>query len=48
MGGNAVTNDRSRYWRSWYWIRACRALAEYAATIGLGILASYLILGGHW
>jgi hypothetical protein len=29
-------------WRGW--IRAARTIAEYAVTIGAGILASYLIV----
>lgn len=28
--------------------RAARVALEYAVTISLAVLASYLILGGHW
>jgi hypothetical protein len=29
-------------------VRAARVLIEYGITIGIALLASYLILGGRW
>jgi len=37
-----------RPWEHQTWIHNCRVVAEYVATIGMALLASYLILGGRW
>jgi hypothetical protein len=38
----------SNYLREEYWFRTFRVVTEYATTIALGVLTSYLILGRRW
>jgi hypothetical protein len=30
------------------WRHGCRVFAEYVATIGIALLAAYMILGARW